>query len=115
MKKASLSLYVFGVYAVVAGLTFFVYPHIFQILGFPPVADGWPRLVGLLATVVGCYYLVNAGSGYRPFAVATIFGRFGFALGIVFLFLSNEMPMAVLPFGILDALGALWTFFELRR
>lgn len=109
------SLYGFGVYAVLAGLTFFLYPTIFDLMGLPPVLDGWARLVGLLALVVGCYYLVNAGSGYRPFALATIIVRFGFAAGVLFLFLSKEMPVAILPFGIIDVLGAIWTYSEIRK
>lgn len=115
MKKTYRSLYGFGVYATLAGLTFFLYPAIFGLMGLPEIFDGWARLIGLLAAVVGCYYLVNAGSGYRPFAVATIIVRVGFAFGVLFLFLSNEMPIAILPFGIIDILGAVWTSFELKR
>ena len=103
------SLYSFGIYAVLAGLTFFLYPAIFDLMGLPAILDGWARLVGLLAFVVGCYYLVNASSGYRPFARATIIVRLGFAAGVLFLFLSKEMPAAILPFGIIDILAALWT------
>ncbi len=109
------SLYAFGVYAVITGLTFIVYPNIFQVMGLPEIIDGWARLIGLLAMVVGCYYLVNAGSGYRPFAVATIFVRLGFAIGVLLLFLSNEMPIEILPFGIIDIIGAIWTWHELKH
>lgn len=109
------SLYGFGVYAVLAGLTFFLYPTIFDLMGLPAILDGWARLVGLLALVVGCYYLVNAASGYRPFARATIIVRLGFAAGVLFLFLSKEMPVAILPFGIIDIIGALWTYVELKK
>lgn len=84
-------------------------------MGLPPVLDGWARLIGLLALVVGCYYLVNAGSGHRPFARATIIVRLGFAAGVLFLFLSKEMPAAILPFGIIDIIGAFWTHVELKK
>ena len=115
MKTTYRSLYGFGIYAVLTGLTFIVYPHIFTILGLPEILDGWARLIGFLAMVVGIYYLVNAGSGYRPFALATIYVRLGFAVGVLFLYLSGDMPIEILPFGIFDIIGAAWTAQELRR
>ena len=73
------------------------------------------RLIGLLAMVVGIYYLVNAGSGYRPFALATIYVRLGFAVGVLLLYLSGDMPIEILPFGIFDIIGAAWTWHELSH
>lgn len=58
--KTARSLKVFGLYAILTGLTFIVYPAITLILQLPSITDGWLRLIGLLAILVGIYYIVNA-------------------------------------------------------
>lgn len=63
--KTACTLKVFGLYAILTGLTFIVYPAITLTLQLPAISDGWLRLVGLLAIVVGVYYIVNAA--FAPF------------------------------------------------
>jgi uncharacterized protein YjeT (DUF2065 family) len=109
------SLLGFGVYALLTGITFFVYPNIFNLLELPTLTDGWARIIGLLAMVIGTYYIVNVKWGTRTFAKATIFVRLLFGLGVLFLIATNQMPIQTILFGVVDIFGAIWTAFELRR
>lgn len=113
MKTTTLSLQLFGLYAIATGVTFILYPSITTTLGLPPLLDGWIRLIGLLAGALGVYYVVNAA--YLPFAKASIVVRCLFALGTFYLFLSAQMPAAILTFGAVDVLGAVVTLATLRK
>lgn len=113
MKNTALSLQLFGLYAIATGVTFLLYPAITTTLGLPPLLDGWTRLIGLLACALGVYYVVNAA--YLPFAKASVVVRCLFGLGTLYLFLAAQMPAAILTFGVVDVIGAIFTALTLRK
>jgi hypothetical protein len=115
MSKAAWSLFVFAIYVIVMGLVLLIAPTtIIHSLGLPELTRGWTRVVGLLAVVIGTYDIVGARSHVREYVRASVYVRLGFASGIALVVLSGEMPLAALPLGMIDLVGAVWTALALR-
>jgi hypothetical protein len=115
MSAAARSLFVFGLYAVLAGLGLVLVPaFVLGFLGFPPATDGWVRVVGVLAMCVGAFHLVSARHESRPYLRASVIVRLGFALGLTALVVTAQMPRALLLLAAADVLGAAWTGLALR-
>ena len=116
MSAAARSLFVFGVYAIAAGLSLAILPHVvLGLMQFPPAGDGWVRVVGVLAICVGAYHVVAARDELLPYIRASIPVRIAFALGTVGLVAAGTMPLPLVLFGALDVLGAGWTAIALRN
>ena len=115
MSKAAKSLFVFSLYAIVMGLAFLAVPEmLISILQLPPLSSGWARAIGLLVLVIGVYENVSARSESLPMIKASVYARFGFALGMLILIGVGQMPVAALPLALIDAAGASWTQFALK-
>ena len=116
MNTAAKSLFVFGVYAVAAGVGLLLMPGlVLGTLGFPPVQDGWVRVVGSLAIAVGVYHIVGARYNLLPYIRATVWGRIGFAVLLGGLVIASVMPRPLLLFAAIDVAGAVWTAIALRQ
>ncbi len=116
MSPAARSILVFGIYVLAIGVAFFIAPNlILPILGLPLTTDFWVRITGIVACVIGYYYLVSARAELTTFFRASTYARTGVCVAVLALVLTNSAPLALLPFGILDLMGAAWTHFALRR
>jgi hypothetical protein len=116
MSAAARSLFVFGLYAVLAGLGLVVAQGmVLGLLGFPAAADGWVRVVGVLAVCVGSFHIVAARNELTPHFRASVIVRIGFALGLGALVAAGLMPRALLLFAAIDLLGAVWTAWALHH
>ena len=116
MSSGAKSLFVFGIYAVAAGVGLLVMPSlILGILGFPAPQDGWVRVVGALAIFVGAYHIVSARNDLLPYIRASIWGRIGFAVLLGGLVAASLMPRSLLLFAVIDLAGAIWTAIALRQ
>jgi hypothetical protein len=115
MSKAAKSILVFGIYAVVVGLTFLVIPNIaLALLGGPTSDEVWIRVLGLIVAILGYYYIQAARHELTPFFRSTVQGRPLVLVGfIVFVLLGLAKPVLII-FGVIDLLGALWTGLALR-
>jgi hypothetical protein len=115
MSQAARSLYVFGVYLIVAGAGFLLVPNlVLASMGVPPTTEVWIRVLGLLVAIVGIYYNVAARSVATPFFVASVWVRAAVLPVMIALIVLGRGPLALIGFGIADALGALWTGLALR-
>ncbi|MBI5876451.1 MAG: hypothetical protein HZB53_02280 [Chloroflexi bacterium] len=116
MSRSALSVSVFGVYLVGMGVSLFLAPNlIFSLFGIPPVTDIWARVVGVLALVLAYYYLSAARAGLTAFFQWTVTARIG-----VFVLFAALVPLFAAPpqlimFGTVDLLGAVWTWWALRK
>jgi hypothetical protein len=116
VNPAAKSLFAFGIYAVAAGAGLLLVPGlVLGTLGFPPAQDGWVRVVGVLAIVVGAYHTVGARNDLVPYIRATVWGRIGFAVLLGSLVVASVMPRSLLLFAVIDLAGAVWTAIALRR
>ena len=115
MSRAALSAFVWGVYLIVAGLGLLLMPNfVLPLLGFATTAEGWVRVLGLLASILGMYYFFAARWNIVPFFQLTVAGRFAFMAGCIGLVISGLMSPSLLIFGVLDTIGAIWTWLSLR-
>ena len=116
MSAAARSVFAFGCYAALAGLGLTLVPGVvLGLLGFPPPADGWVRVVGVLAICVGLFHMTSARNELAAYLRASVTIRLLFAVGLVGLVIARLAPLPLVLFAILDVLGALWTAVALRR
>jgi len=115
MMKSANSLFYFGIYVLVTGLTLCFIPDKFiAILKLPEIPLSWARLIGFLAIIIGCYDIISGRNNIRPLVKASVYLRLFFFLGVLFLFLSGQMTKEILPIGIIDLIGAIWTALAIR-
>jgi len=116
MNKAQLSLYVFGVYMIVAvGIGFMFTPMlILKIFNLTAGDDIWIRFVGMLGSIIGGYYLVAAKNGIYQMMKWSVPMRYYAAAFMVIIFLSGKLGASVLLFAFIDAAAATWTWSVLK-
>jgi hypothetical protein len=115
VKGATTSIRVFAIYLLVLGPLLIVAPAlVLGPFGIPVPGDVWIRVVGVLAAVIGAYYLQASRAGFVPFYRATIPVRaFVFVTFLAFALLGLA-PAALVLFGAVDLAGAAWTALALR-
>lgn len=115
MTNSGKSAFIFGIYLVCTGLVFILVPDtVISMMKLPSMPDGWGRMIGLLAAVIGIYYVVSGKANAQPFIKASIYVRFGFLISVILLYLTGQMPVYIIIFGLVDALGAVWTAMALK-
>ncbi len=115
MTRAATSILVFGVYVVIVGLTLILSPNtLLGLLGIAPTTEVYIRILGLVAFVVGLYYCAAARQGVAPFFRWTLWGRGLVVVGLISFVALRLAPAVLATFGVIDALGATWTWFALR-
>jgi hypothetical protein len=115
MNQTYTSISVWGVLMLVFGTSYLLFPNFFlPLFGMPPTFDGWIRVVGLLITILGGYYLYGARQQDLVFCRVTIPGRLAFAVGLAALAALGFLPKPVLILAAVDLFGALWTWQTMR-
>jgi hypothetical protein len=76
---------------------------------------GLIRVVGLMAAVVGWFYLIGGRSGARQFVAASVFDRLAVPLVLVPLAIAGVFPHLLLTFAILDPSLAIGAWVLLAR
>jgi len=115
MSPAARSMFVFSLYMFFVGLVLLIAPNLLLgIFGFPLAQDVWIRVVGLLAFLLGFYYLQAARAELRIFFTWTIPTRICvFVVFLAFVLMRMAAPALVI-FGLVDLCAALWTAWALR-
>jgi hypothetical protein len=116
MNAAAKSVYYFGFYLLLLSVALTTFPNaLLGIFQMPETSEVWIRVVGVLVFSIGIYYVVMARSNHTLFLTITVFIRLSILLWfMVFVFINWAPPMLIL-FGIVDALGALWTYQALKK
>ena len=115
MTTAARSVFLFGIYVLVVGIAVALAPDaVLRLLRFPPAGDGWVRMVGVLAMVIGAYDVVSGRSNAQANIRASVPIRLAFAATCGALVLLRYMPVPLLPLAAIDAAGAAWTALALR-
>lgn len=115
MTASGKSLFYFGIYAVGTGLLFLTMPDkLTSLTQLPSIPAGWASIIGLLALIIGAYDIFCGYSNIKSFIRLSVYIRLGFAAGTILLFVFQQMPAAITLFGIVDALGGLWTMLALK-
>lgn len=116
MSASARSLFCFGAYLVLLGPLLMAVPDaLLAPFGFAPAHDAWVRIAGVLALVIGGYYLVAARHGLQPLVRASVPARVGVCVFFALLALTGTAPKALLLFGAVDLAAAVWTAWALLR
>ena len=115
MSSAALSVLAFGIYVIVAGLGFLVMPNtILGLLGVPSTEEPWIRIVGMVMVVIGYYYFQTGRNDVKEFFMWTVQGRVGVFVVLLLIYILGWGPWQVIIFGVVDLLGAAWTYLTSR-
>ena len=116
MSRAARSLFVFGVYLCVLGLGLLLVPTVLLgAFGAPPTEEAWIRVVGMLVLCLSFYYVLAARSELTAFIRWTVWTRVAVIFYFVAFVLWASAPKALLLFGAVDLLAAVWTWVALRE
>jgi hypothetical protein len=115
MSRAATSMFVFGIYLLVLGPTLVVAPAFLTgLFGLDAPQEVWIRVLGAIITILGFYYLFAARHETKDFFWMTVWGRPAVLVFFTaFVLLGLAEPILIL-FGVVDLLGAGWTFAALR-
>ena len=114
MDSSTLSILIFGIYLIFVGAGFLFIPNILlPLFKFPKTEEPWIRVVGVLVLIIALFYLVAAYYNLTVIFWTTVFGRSFVLLSFGGLVLTKKAPQILLMFGVIDALGAVWTLLTL--
>lgn len=115
MPRAARSVQLFGLYLLAIGALLLVVPNLLlAAFALGTTTEPWIRVVGLLAAVVGWYYLAAVRTGSDAMLRATIPPRCAAALVFAALVLLRMAAPTLLLFALVDLAGAGWTAWALR-
>ena len=116
MNPAARTVFYFGLYLYLVGLTLITVPNVLMnMLQMPETNEVWIRVVGVLVICIAFYYHLSASANILSFCTYTIPARmFVFVAFIAFALLKYVSP-AIIGFGVIDLLGAIWTWSSLPK
>ncbi|MBL0171096.1 MAG: hypothetical protein IPP90_10245 [Gemmatimonadaceae bacterium] len=115
MTAAARSVLVFGVYLMATAAMLIVSPNtMLGLLHIAPTTEPWIHVLGMIVGILGGYYVLSARAGLTPFFHATVWLRVLALVGFAGLAAASLAPAALIGFGVVDCLGALWTWSALR-
>jgi uncharacterized membrane protein len=115
MSKSARSVLIFGLYLVVLGFTLLVVPNfLLGIFFLPSTTEVWIHVVGMLILILGFYYIQAARKELTDFFQWTVTVRVSTILFFTAFVLLGFAGSALILFGVVDLLGALWTGLALR-
>ncbi len=116
MSRAAKSLFVFGVYVCGLGLMLLLFPNLLlRVSGAPTTDEVWIRVNGMFVLCLSYYYIQAARNELTKFIRWTVWGRAAVIVYFVAFVLLVSAPKALLLFGLIDLLAALWTWLALRK
>jgi hypothetical protein len=116
MSRAAKSLFVFGIYLCGLGLILLLVPNlILQVFGLPTTGEVWIRINGMFALCLSFYYIQSARNDLTNFIRWTVWGRGAVIFYLAAFVLLVSAPKAILLFGLIDLLSAIWTWLALKK
>lgn len=116
MTRAALSVYMYGLYLISSvALPFLLIPHFtLGIFGLSAGDDLWVRFVGVLAGIMGAFYVAAVLTRTNVFLAWTVPSRYATATFLAVMVALGEAGLALLIFAALDALTASITWVAIR-
>jgi hypothetical protein len=116
MSQAAKSLLVFGIYLCGLGLILLLVPNlILRVFGVPTTNEVWIRINGMLVICLSFYYVQAARSELTSFIRWTVWARVAVIFYFVAFVLLVAAPKALLLFGVIDLVAAVWTWLALKK
>ena len=115
MSNAARTIFVFGLYLAIIGIALLVVPNLLLSAFFLPASNEvWIRIVGMLSVFLSFYFIQAARNETTDFFRWTVYVRSTTILFLAAFVLSGVASPFILPFGVIDLLGAIWTGMALR-
>ena len=116
MTNAAKSVYYFGFYLFALSLTLVVAPNmLLSMFGFEPTTEVWIRVLGAVVFAIAFYYTFVAPTNNDTFLKVTVYARASVMAWFALFVLLGWAKPALLLFGAVDLLGALWTWSALKK
>jgi hypothetical protein len=116
MSSAAKSLFVFGIYVCGLGLMLLLVPNLMlQLFGLPPTHEVWIRINGMFVLCLSFYYVLAARNQLTMFIRWTVWTRIVVIVYFAAFVLLVSAPKALLLFGLIDLLAAMWTWLALKK
>jgi hypothetical protein len=116
MSSAARSVYVFGIYLLFVGGLLLGAPNtLLTVIGLTPTTEPWIHVAGIPVMAMGMFFASSARAEDRWFFRASVWTRVFAFIAFVMLAVFQIAPAVVVGFGVVDALGALWTRLSLRE
>lgn len=116
MTAAAKSLYVFAIYLLILGVLLIITPNtLLSMFQIAETTEVWIRIAGVLTFSVGIYYFYMAPQNNTVFMALTAYVRASIIIWFTLFVLMDWVSPQLILFGIVDLLGALWTFMALRK
>ena len=116
MTPASKSVYYFGFYLLVLGISLTIAPNVllglFQI---PATTEVWIHVLGVVVFNIGLYYIFMAPANSTLFLTLSVYTRAAILFWFIVFVLLGWAPAQLILFGAVDGAGALWTYMALRK
>lgn len=109
-------MFVFGIYLCGLGLLLLLVPNLLlQVFRVPQTNEVWIRIIGMLVLCLSFYYIQAARSELTRFIRWTVWARAAVIIYFAAFVLLVSAPQALLLFGLIDLLAAIWTWLALKR
>jgi hypothetical protein len=116
MTPAAKSVYFFGIYLYIVGLTLIFIPNVLlSNLGIPETKEVWIRVTGALAFIIGYYYHRSGANNVQAFFKLTVPARVLVFIAFTVFVLMQYISPVLAFFGMVDLAGALWTWQSLKK
>jgi hypothetical protein len=116
MSNIAKTLFVFGLYMLVLGVTLVLFPNfLLSLFHVPATNEVWIRVVGMLVIFLGIYDIVAAKGELKLLIVCSIPVRFSVNVFFTLFVITGLAPPILLLFGAIDFAGALWTWSALKK
>ena len=116
MNRIHKSIFYFGLYSSIMGVVLLFFPDVvLPYVGLPVSDEPWLHLLGFVLICSSYYYIRSALKENTDFALYTVHTRFFAPIIVVYLALTGKADWHFLSFGVVDGLGGLWTWVELKR
>ena len=92
-SQAALSTFCWGIYMIIKGLSMVIYPNnALATMGFEPTVEIWIRMTGLLALVLGYFYVQMGRYHFTPFYTWKVVGHAWGILIMILFYLQDLVP-----------------------
>lgn len=116
MTAASKSVYYFGFYLLITGVTLTVAPN--AMLGMMQIAatnEVWIHVLGAVVFNIGLLYVFMAPTNNALFLILTTYLRTLILVWFTIFVVLDWAPVQLIAFGLIDFAGAAWTYMALKR
>lgn len=116
MSYSAKTLFVFGIYLIGLGLSLIIIPNFaLSTLLLPATEEVWIRVVGMLLFYLGIFDILAARAELRPFIMWSVPIRFSAIIFITIFVMAGLVSPMFLLIGVIDFVGAIWTWIALRK